>query len=391
MGVQGERLPDTSGYRFRLSSGQLSILPFFGAGEDEGALAIDRAVIELRDGNLFVNEAELKGIGNNARVNVEGFMVKSKMIEGARELRFATKIEQLPLAELLGAKWANRLVGSFNGDILTERSANQSEVTTTGKIWLHKARLDTPTDNSGSPAGLIEGVASLAAGSGFTEMFGGMIPMLGAYTDNKERFRSILFDEARLRFAQRGKRIELREIYFYSSGLMAIEGDMNIDDGQLNGLLQVGVAPSVLAGVPGAESVVFTESRAGMRWTPVQISGTLDDPKEDLSARMVRAAGERILEIVPDSGKAVIKGTQRVIEGGVPMLKDTAGSVLRSGVGIMEDGESTLFNFLNRGGEQEEDVQEDVNEEPEGNEDELEAHEHEPEPRGRGLIPDILR
>lgn len=391
MGVQGERLPDESGYRFNLSSGQLSVLPFFGAGEDEGALAIDRAVIELRDGNLFVNEAELKGIGNNARVRVEGYLVKSTVIEGSRELRFETKVEQLPLAELLGAKWANRLVGRFNGDILTERHANQSEVTTTGKVWLHKTRLDTPTVESDSSTGFIDGVTSLAAGSGFTDMFGGVMPMLGAYTDNKERFRSILFDEARLRFAQRADRIEVREMYFYSSGLIAIEGDMNLDDNQLNGLLQVGVAPSVLAGVPGAESVVFTESRAGMRWTPVQISGTLDDPKEDLSARMVRAAGERILEIVPDSGKAVIKGTQRVIEGGVPMLRDTADSALRSGAGIIEEGGSSLFNFLNRGGEKDEDVEEDEVEDPSANEDEPVKEEAEPEPRRRVLIPDILR
>ncbi len=391
MGMQGERLPDESGYRFNLSSGQISILPFFGAGEDEGALAIDRAVIELRDGNLFVNEAELRGVGNNARVRVEGYLVKSTVIEGAREMRFETKIEQLPIAELLGAKWANRLVGSFNGEILTERGATQSEVTTTGKVWLNKARLDTPTVEDDTPVGIIDGVSRLATDSGFTDMFGGMMPMLGAYTESKERFRSILFDEARLRFAQRADRIELREIYFYSSGLMAIEGDMNISEGQLNGLLQVGVAPSVLAGVPGAESVVFTESRAGMRWTPVKISGTLDDPQEDLSARLVRAAGERILEIVPDTGKAVIKGTQRVIEGGVPMLRDTADSALRGGAGIIEEGGSTLFNFLNGGDKNEEDVPKVEQDEPADDEDKPEKDDAEPEPRGRGLIPEILR
>ena len=346
MGAVGERLKDEKGYQFKVSGGQLAVLPFFGAGEEEGALDIKHGTIELREGDLFVNDLELSGNGNPARVGVQGYFIKSPVVEGARELRFETTVEQLPIAELLGAEWANRLVGTFNGEILTERGPSQKMVTNSGRIWLHDARLETSTAAEPEGEGLLGAVGGLATRSGFGELFGGMVPMLGAYTENRARFRSILFDKARLRFAQRGERIEVREIYFYSSGLIAVEGDVNIDGEKLNGLVQVGVAPSVLAGIPGAESEVFTQNRAGMRWTPVQITGTLDDPQEDLSARLIQAAGGRILEIVPDSGKAVIKGTQRVIEGGVPLLKNAGDAALRSGAEILEKGGSSLFKFL---------------------------------------------
>ncbi|NLT72186.1 MAG: hypothetical protein GXX91_16040, partial [Verrucomicrobiaceae bacterium] len=36
------------------------------------------------------------------------------------------------------------------------------------------------------------------------------------------------------------------------------------------------------------------------RWAPLRLSGTTADPKEDLSARLVAAAGESLLDELPD-------------------------------------------------------------------------------------------
>ena len=52
----------------------------------------------------------------------------------------------------------------------------------------------------------------------------------------------------------------------------------------------------------------------GLLWAPMHLSGTLDDPKEDLSERLMAAAGARMFEIIPATGLKVLKYTQQAVE-----------------------------------------------------------------------------
>lgn len=344
-GLEAKRLTNDEGFNVQVRGGQVSFLPFFGESGNAGAMAINSGSVEVRGTNLSVNQLILTGVDHSARATIDG---QVSIAGGLQNMRITTAVADLPIAELLGAKWADRLVGRFNGEIITEKKSADQDVITHGEVWLSDARFDTPREpKDESVLGQIDG---LAARAGLGDLFGGVVPILGAYTESRARFSSILFNKARFRFARRGEHLHLRGIELRSNRLLAIEGDVNLVGESIDGVLDVGVDPSVLSRVPGAESQVFTEVKGGMRWTQVRVSGTLDDPQEDLSGRLISAAGGRILEVIPETGKAVIKGTQQVIENVAPELIKSGEGLLLDGAGLLERGESSLFKFLDRSG-----------------------------------------
>ncbi|MFM8831035.1 MAG: hypothetical protein ACKOHM_08530 [Spartobacteria bacterium] len=89
-----------------------------------------------------------------------------------------------------------------------------------------------------------------------------------------------------------------------SSGLARIEGAVRIaHGGKLSGELQLGLDPATLKLLPGARETLFAATRNGWYWSPVQLSGTLSEPKEDLSPRLTAClAGAAILN---QTGKAL--------------------------------------------------------------------------------------
>jgi hypothetical protein len=71
-------------------------------------------------------------------------------------------------------------------------------------------------------------------------------------------------------------------------------GTVEVKGDQLQGVLQVGLKPELLDWVPGSLEAVFTEQREGLNWTVVHLSGTVQDPKEDLSRRILSAVEDRL-------------------------------------------------------------------------------------------------
>jgi hypothetical protein len=63
---------------------------------------------------------------------------------------------------------------------------------------------------------------------------------------------------------------------------------------QLQGLLEVGLKPEFLDWVPGSLEAVFTDERDGLHWTSVRLSGTVQEPREDLSKRLLNAMQDRL-------------------------------------------------------------------------------------------------
>ena len=71
-------------------------------------------------------------------------------------------------------------------------------------------------------------------------------------------------------------------------------GTVEVTGDQLQGVLQVGLKPEFLDWVPGSLEAVFTEQRDGLNWTTVRLSGTVQEPKEDLSKRILSAVEDRL-------------------------------------------------------------------------------------------------
>jgi len=70
----------------------------------------------------------------------------------------------------------------------------------------------------------------------------------------------------------------------------------------------VGVAPSSLRWLPGSRTRVFTQAHDGYVWTDLKLSGPLDQLSEDLSARLMSAAGEETINSVKGTLETGAKG-----------------------------------------------------------------------------------
>ncbi|MBV8901425.1 MAG: hypothetical protein JOY92_15085 [Verrucomicrobia bacterium] len=73
-----------------------------------------------------------------------------------------------------------------------------------------------------------------------------------------------------------------------------VMGTVEVKGDQLQGVLQVGLKPELLDWVPGSLEAVFSEQRGGLNWTVVRLSGTVQEPKEDLSKRILTAVEDRL-------------------------------------------------------------------------------------------------
>lgn len=180
--------------------------------------------------------------------------------------------------------------------------------------------------------GIIEGTARLSGEQGKLAQVSGsaritkgeltalpVLDTMAAFTKTA-KFRRLMFNVAEANYTYSNKIWRISDIVLACDGLLRIEGWVEIhDDETINGRLQVGVVPGVMTHVPGAEEKVFLPGKMGLLWTNVNIHGTLDNTKEDLTARLIAAAGERLFDIVPETGQKVLLFTtdiaSRILNG----------------------------------------------------------------------------
>ena len=181
------------------------------------------------------------------------------------------------------------------------------------------------------------------------------LPVLNRVADftRAERFRRVVLDTASADVERAGDTTKVTNLLMDSSGLIRVEGGFTIQGKSLNGDFLVGVSPETLRWLPGSQSQVFTETRPeapGFVWTNVKLTGSIDSPREDLSNRLLLAAGKAIIEAPLDAAgagvellgksggvatdaakgvtgtavdvtKDVIKGTGKAVETGVDIIK----------------------------------------------------------------------
>ena len=90
--------------------------------------------------------------------------------------------------------------------------------------------------------------------------------------------------------------LTLTNLVIESAGLARIEGSVLIaQGGDLSGQLELGLDLKTLKLLPGARETVFPTSRNGWYWSPVQLGGTLSNPREDLSPRLAACVAGAVL------------------------------------------------------------------------------------------------
>ena len=103
---------------------------------------------------------------------------------------------------------------------------------------------------------------------------------------------------------------------------------------------------------------MFIRGEKGLLWSPLRVTGNMNDLKEDLTDRMIAAAGERMFELIPETGVMALKFAhdsavqlpEQAAETGVKAI-ETGTNVLEKGlegdvIGGVEEGVRGLFDLI---------------------------------------------
>lgn len=179
-----------------------------------------------------------------------------------------------------------------------------------------------------------------------------MLDALAAYADTR-RFRVLQLSDARTKWRYSDGELLLTDFVMGCEGLIRIEGNLSVRGRKIEGRFRLGLVPGTLSTIPGAETHVFSPGPNGLLWAPLHITGTLDDPKEDLTNRLIEAAGLRMFEQLPETGEQVLKFTRnalgetptQVIDHGRKII-DTGGKVIEEGGAVIKEAEGIFRGIL---------------------------------------------
>jgi hypothetical protein len=297
MSVTAELAGKRGAYRGEIEGGKVR-LPFDFVPE----VRLERALLRYQDKQVFLTRATA-GMWQDARVEAAGEWDMER-----RNYSLQGEATRIRCEDLLREDWSRRVTGEIRSDFTLGNHAG--ELTASGKLVLED--------------GVLTALPVLDA--------------LAAYADTR-RFRVLALNEAHTRWSWKKGELRLSEMVLSAEGLVRLEGGIVIRGENVDGVFRLGLAPGTLSRIPGAETDVFVRGERGLLWAPLRITGTLDDPQEDLTDRLVEAAGMRMFEVIPETGDKVIKFTRGVI-GEIP--EETLDKGIRKGVEIIDKGGKTV-------------------------------------------------
>ena len=241
-------------------------------------LNIDHLRLRYQSPELFITDGQFK-LSESENLNVSGQV----SFEPNPAIDLQVKINGVVITPFLPVDWRASLKGVAGGDMrITGRLDNTETITATGKLNLTAAQLEA-------------------------------LPVLNriALFTRTEQFRQFALQKASAEFVWTKPKLTINRLILESEGLIRVEGACVVEHGNLEGLFQVGVTPTSLRWLPGSQTRVFTVERDGYVWTPVHVSGPVDDLKEDLSQRLIAAAGTEVFEGVKST---VEKGAKDLLD-----------------------------------------------------------------------------
>ncbi|MBT8045354.1 MAG: hypothetical protein KJO79_10425 [Verrucomicrobiae bacterium] len=276
-------------------------------------LDLQHAKGKFRKGHLFLNESR-------SAVYERGLLTLKGEVDGDRFAFFGV-LNDVRAGEMVPEDWQKRITGDLQTRFKVRSDGYKT--TTRGELELKRGVLTALP----------------------------VLDRIAAYA-NTRRFRRLILSEAKLNYYKEGERLELTEIILASEGLVRVVGDLTVTGGRLDGRFRVGIMPGTLAHIPGAETKVFIRGEKGLLWAPLRITGTVESPQEDLSNRMIAAAGERMFELVPETGKMALKFAHdtatdlpdKVIDAGADVIGE--GGVIGEGTGILRKGVGGMLDLI---------------------------------------------
>jgi hypothetical protein len=304
MNVRLETAGARDAYRVRVQSGSVrtpfNILP---------EIRLEKLQLRYQDHNVFLTSANLSA-WKNGRIEASG--------EGnlkSRQYSLEGSATGMSCEDLFSEDWAKRITGEIVSTFSMENLTGPPVAR--GRLELN--------------GGVVTALPLLDA--------------LAAYADTR-RFRVLNLNVARTDWLWKPGELALTNLVVSSESLVRLEGSLIIRGENLDGSFRLGLAPGTLASIPGAETDVFISGEHGLLWTPLRITGTLDDPKEDLTERLIAAAGTRMFDQIPETGEKVIKFTQSVLGGSSNKVVDKGVKVITEGAGIVREVSGVLDGLL---------------------------------------------
>jgi hypothetical protein len=262
----------------------------------DGAWAIDASggtlsqkgwpTVQVEDAQMRFQPPVLHLIGSHFRTSDGGKAMVTGTLRAPLALR--ADVERIPLTPFLSEDWRAQVTGKISGVIHVAESTE------------------------GAP----EVNGSLTLADGKAEALP-VLDQIALFTGTRQ-FRSLTLQKGSAKFSQIGGMLTVTDLNVESERLLRVTGNLNLKEGQVDGVLQVGVTESSLQWLPGSQEKVFNASHDGYLWTTVKVSGPANHPHEDLTVRLAQAAGEKAIENVDGT---VRETTKTVIDLLAPLVR----------------------------------------------------------------------
>lgn len=266
--------PDGPSWTFRVEGGRLKAPGF-------PEMAVESGMVRLNTGDFLFLESRLRE-ANGGNAEVRGKVELS----GEKRLDLKVSFRDVNVEPFLDEDWRKRLTGRAEGELRVEGTTGAlGSLRIRGPVRLRDARLEA-------------------------------LPILNtvALLTQTQEFRTLRFNRAEGTVDWSPAELNVSDLNVESELLLRLMGQIQTRGEQLSGGLMVGTTPKTLRMIPGATEKVFTTARDGYVWAPVQVSGTVDAPKEDLTPRLQQAAVGTVIEAVPETIR------ERVREGAGGLL-----------------------------------------------------------------------
>ena len=189
---------------------------------------------------------------SNGQIRVSGWAGMKNDKSVSAEMNFS----EIPVDPWIPKAWAKLIKGKASGEVAWKGSDMRMESSSGwGEFRIEEGRV--------AGARFLEDVASLIG----------------------KPIEQVSLSRCSLGFEWKYPRVQIKQMDIEADGVFRLQGTATITNKRLGGELQLGVAPGYLEWLPKAQQV-FTRQRGGYLWTTVQLSGTMDDPQENLSPRV---------------------------------------------------------------------------------------------------------
>jgi hypothetical protein len=180
-----------------------------------------------------------------------------------RSVDFKVRSDKLPIREWLPANWKSHVAGTAAGNIRwTGKNLKLNAASVRGSLRVQEGRVRSLP--------FLQKLASITG---------------------KKSIEELELNECSAEIYWESPTLEIKNIVIEDKGKFRIEGLVSVRENSLGGAIRLGVTPEYLEWLPHAEEIFASEAH-GYLWTRVNLSGTLEQPKQDLSPRLVEALKE---------------------------------------------------------------------------------------------------